>query len=147
MLKQIIEAAEPLVLTLIGLLFAWLANEIRAKVHSTRAQGILLRLADLAETVTNELTQTVVAELKSDAADGTLSKSDAIDIKAIAVSKVKEHLGPKGVKEALGVFGYKSPAELESLIGSKIESALVQTKQFAPVVEKLSQTIPPDPGV
>ena len=94
MLKAVIDAAQPLVVTLIGLLFAWLANEIRAKVHSTRVQGVLLRLADLSETVT------------------------------------------KGGKEALGVFGYRSTDELESLIGSKIESALVQTKQLtSPVLE------------
>ena len=134
MLKQIIEAAQPLVLTLIGLLFAWLTNEIRAKVHSMRVQGILLRLADLAETVTNELTQTTVNELKKGAEDGTLSRLDALDVKRLAVVKMKEHLGPKGVKEALGVFGYKSGDELESLIGSKIESALVRTKLFAPLV-------------
>ena len=136
MLKAVIDAAQPLVVTLIGLLFAWLANEIRAKVHSTRVQGVLLRLADLSETVTNELTQTVVTGLKADAADGTLTHAEASQLKDLAVAKVKEHLGPKGVKEALGVFGYRSTDELESLIGSKIESALVQTKQLtSPVLE------------
>ncbi len=145
MLKQVIEAVQPLVVTLIGLLFAWLASEIRAKVHSTRVQGVLLRLADLAETVTNELTQTVVAGLKDAAKDGTLDRIEASSVKALAVAKVKEHLGPKGVKEALSVFGYKSSAELESLIGSKIESALVQTKQLAP--QLLESISPPASGV
>jgi hypothetical protein len=67
--------------------------------------------------------------------------SDAIGIKEMAVSQVKQHLGPKGVKEALVVFGYKDPAALESLIASKIESAIVQTKQLAPLVATLETKV------
>lgn len=142
LLQKLIEAAEPLVVTLIGLLFAWLANEVRAKVHSTRVQGVLLRLSDLALTVTNELEQTVVSAIKNANPGQPLDAGFAEQIKQSAIAKVKEHMGPKGCSEVLNVFGYKSAAELEALIASKIESAIAERRQFGPITGVVGQTDP-----
>ncbi len=135
LLKTIVAQAQPLVLTLLGLLFAWLANEVRAKVHSTRAQGILLRLTDLAETVTGELKQTTVDAVKAAKPGEPLDGAFAAQVKDLAVARVTQHLGPKGVSEVLSVFGYKSPAELEALVASKVESALLNNRQFGPLLQ------------
>lgn len=138
LLQTFVTAAEPLIVTLIGLMFAWLANEIRAKVQSTRAQGVLLRLADLAQTVTNELEQTVVSSIKNANPGQPLDPAFAASLKDAAVAKVKTHLGTKGAHEALVVFGYKSAAELDSLIASKVESAISERRQFAPIPATLA---------
>jgi hypothetical protein len=138
--KTLIVDSQPLVLSLLGLLFAWLANEVRAKVHSTRVQGVLLRLADLAETVTGELQQTVVDAVKAQAPGAPLNAAFAESVKQQAIAKVQQHLGPKGVSEVLSVFGYKSLADVQALIASKIEAALVQSKQFAPLAAALDTT-------
>jgi hypothetical protein len=132
--KQIVDAVQPLVVTLVGLLFAWLANEVRAKVKSTRVQGVLLRLTDLAETVTGELQQTVVDAVKARAPDQPLDAAFAESVKRQAISKVQAHLGPKGIQEVLTVFGYSSLSDVQSLIASKIESALKSSKQFGPLL-------------
>lgn len=121
-LQQNAEPIHTVIAALLSLIFAWLANEIRVKVRSTRVQGILLRLTDLAETVTDELDQTVVDAVK--VPGQKLDENFAASVKQQAIEKVKAHLGPKGVTEVLNVFGYTSVQQVESLIASKIESSL-----------------------
>jgi len=138
--KALIDHIQPLIVIVVALMFAWLANEIRAKVRSTRAQGILLRLSDLAATVTMELQQTVVDAVKNQSPGTRLDAEFAADVKLQAIAKLKTYLGPKGVKEMLKVFGYSDEAEVQALIEGKIEAALAQNKQLLPISSVLDTT-------
>lgn len=142
LLQQITNAAAPLVATLITLLIGACVNELRKKFTSDRAQAVLDRVGDLADTVTSELEQTVVSTVRSQSPNAKLDSAFAATMKAQAVATVKTHLGAKGVSEALGVFGFKSMGELEALIASKVEAALSDSKKLGPLVAEVGTAVP-----
>jgi hypothetical protein len=118
-LTVIIILAISAVLTLaLGWLSVRYASWIKEKIKSARVEGILLRLGDAVFKVVRELQQTVVDKAKE---DGEWNKEKAEEVKKAAITKIKEYLGPKGIKEALTILGLDSSG-LDKLLGTMIES-------------------------
>jgi hypothetical protein len=139
---QIVNQAIPVIMALTGLFFAWLANEIRGKVRNERVAQWLENATDLAHTVVNEMEQTTAAQLKEASADGKLDTGDARDVRDIALTSLKSHLGQKGIKEALKIFGFEDETQLTKLLVSKIESAVAGNKTLAPIAA-IGETLEP----
>lgn len=107
---------------LLTLALGWLAvryaSWIKEKVKNSRVEGILLRLGEAVFKVVRELQQTVVDKAK---ASDEWNEEKAKEVKAAAIAKLKEYLGPKGIAEAMAVLGLDMPG-LEKLLGTMIES-------------------------
>jgi hypothetical protein len=128
LLTQILDAAVPLVVTLVGILFSWLTATIRSKVKSEQARGMLLRLSEQARDVVLELEQSVVTKLRELSADGKLDASDVKLLNAQALDSLKAQLGKKGRADALKVLGFKDEAELEQVLRVKLEAEVAKAK-------------------
>ena len=76
---------EPVVLALIGLGAFTLRQWIRSKIQHQQLESVLVRLTNAAEVAVRETEQTVVRDLKRDAADGKLSAADAKKAAAAAL--------------------------------------------------------------
>jgi hypothetical protein len=124
----------PLVLvisTALTLVLGWAARKygllVDSKVKNELAGGILHRLGEAAFRVVRELQQTVVEELKE---DGEWDKEKAVEIKNLAIAKLKEYLGPKGLAEAMDILGLNEGGIL-SLLGTLIEAEVHDLKADA----------------
>lgn len=133
------------VLPLVGLFVTWasmmLPAWIKAKVKNESVAGVLERLSTLAFTVVTEVQQTVVSVLGD--------KATVEQLKAArdqAITTLKAHLGPKGIKELMDVLGIKTDEALDKLIVTYIESAvhnLKLTPKPGVLIESTTTSDPP----
>jgi hypothetical protein len=108
-------------------LLAWatvqLSGWIKAKSHNEKVTGVLDRLRELAFHVVQEVQQTIVSALP-DKAD----KSALLAARDTALSTLKSHLGEKGLRELMTVFGLKDNDAVVDMLLSYIESAVMTMK-------------------
>jgi hypothetical protein len=121
---KLFDILAPLLTALVGYGVWALTRYIETKTHNVKVNEALDKLENITYTVVQELMNTTVKELKAKAADGTLTKEDAISIKNAAGDKIKSYVGLPGLK--LLVTG---DTDINKLIGSKIEAVLAQVKQ------------------
>lgn len=150
MKKLLIQYFAPIVITAVSGVFTsltsllimktkkWVESKTKIElIESKRAEDKLKneliasaieRVTRTAETVVDQLNQTVVAKLKAAASDGKLTSDDALSIKKTAIDTVKMQL-TEGIKEnaALGIN------DLTSFIESKVEQAVGKLKTTAGV--------------
>jgi hypothetical protein len=108
-------------------LIAWatvrLGEWIKAKTSNEKVSGILDRLRELTFHVVQEVEQTVVSALP-DKAD----KSALLAARDQALATLKSHLGEKGLRELMVVFGLKDDNDVVKVLISYIESAVMTMK-------------------
>lgn len=121
------------VLPLVGLFVAWasmmLPAWIKSKVKNESVAGVIERLTTLAFAVVTEIQQTVVSGLGDKATVEELKKA-----RDQAITTLKEHLGPKGIKELMVVLGLPTTEAFDKLIVTFIESAVHNLKTSQPAL-------------
>lgn len=133
------------VLPLVGLFVAWASAKlpalISARVKNESVAGVLERLTALAFTVVTEVQQTVVSGL------GDKANAEALKgARDQAITTLKGHLGPKGIKELMTVLGMKTSEAFEKLLITYIESAVHNLKASkAPQLEGTTLTTTEEP--
>ena len=119
----------------IGAALTWCLAKVAAYVHAhtnnTIVNGIMSRLDSSAVAVVKEIQQTVVDDLKA-GKHGILTADDALNIKSHAMAKVKAYWGEQGIAKMMEILGLSSP-ELDAMLSSKIESAVHDLRNAAPV--------------
>ena len=120
----------PLILvisTALTLALMWVAKKyglmVDTQVKNDTVNGILQRLGEAAFRVVREVQQTVVDVLS----EGEWNAEKAKEVRALAIAKLKEYLGPKGVLEAMDILGLNA-AGLENLFGTLIEAEVHDMK-------------------
>lgn len=108
-------------------LLAWatvqLSGWIKAKVRNEKVAGVLDRLRELAFHVVQEVQQTIVSALPDTADKGAL-----LVARDQALATLKSHLGEKGLRELMEVFGLKDEDAVVRMLLSYIESAVMTMK-------------------
>ena len=128
LLAQVVNQLAPIVVSIVGMLGGWVLLELKKRISNARALDVINKVSSLTETVVLDLEQTVIANLRDAAADGTITATEAEQAKVIALAKVKSYLGPKGKKEALAAFGFQDDSDLDAFINSHIEAAVAKAK-------------------
>lgn len=129
------------VLPLVGLFITWASMQlpalIKAKVKNESVAGVLDRLTQLAFTVVTEVQQTVVSGL------GDKANTEALKgARDQAITTLKGHLGPKGIKELTTVLGIQTSEALDKMIVSYIESAVHNLKTSQPLTTATATVTP-----
>lgn len=97
---------------------------IKNKVESEYVEGVLVRATNLVEEVVLELKQTIVDDLKE---SGGWNAETAVMVRDAALAKVKEYLGPEGMRELLEVLGLDDEG-LQSILITMVEAAVARIK-------------------
>jgi hypothetical protein len=123
----------PLVLVVsaaLTLALGWVARKyglfVDARIKNELVNGILQRLGEAAFRVVREVQQTVVDALK----EGEWNAEKAAEVKDLALAKLKEYLGPKGIAEAMDILGLNEEG-LDKLFGTLIEAEVHDLKADA----------------
>lgn len=128
----------PAIFTVLAAVVTWagksLINLIDAKAKNQTVAGILARLSATVETAVLDVNGTMKAQFAKASEDGVITPGEAAQLKAAAIAKIKEHLGPKGIGELTTVLGVNGSL-LDSFIGSHIEAAIEGSKPAAPSVK------------
>jgi hypothetical protein len=127
-LTQLVNALVPIVVALLGLFGSWLMTVVGSKLKSDKARTVAQHLSEVAGEVVLELQQTTVEGLKAAAADGRLSSDEVENLKALAIARVKQHIGEKGKADVLKVFGFDDEAGLDKFIATKVEASVGMTR-------------------
>ena len=128
-LPQLVDSLLPVLGSLLALLGAWLANEIRRRVQSEHARGVMLRLVEATDAAVREVEQTVVPEVRAAAADGKITGEEAAKIRDAAVNRAKMYLGRRGIGELQRVI---DTDQLEAVIRGRVEAAVHGMKSEKP---------------
>ena len=104
-ISLIAQVISTLLITLIGVLGAWLTTKIGQRVELSNINKAKDELIIAAQQTVMELQQTVVEELKDKAADGKLTEEEITELGFLLVDKTKEKmsLSAIGVLEAASV--------------------------------------------
>ncbi len=127
---QLVDGIAPILATLLTAFFGWVAAKIAAKVKGETLRTSALRVAELAQIVVLDVEQTFVSKMRDAAKDGVLDEQDAREAKELAVEKLRQHLGPKGKKEALKVFGFDDEKEFDDFLRTNIEASVAKAKNI-----------------
>lgn len=123
MLTTIVAQVAPvflaLVTTLVSIGLVRLNRWIKAKGGSEAA----LAVDQVVSSTINELNATIVKDVRAAAADGKLTRQEAMEIKDRAVSQVMGQLPPAVAKTAIGVLG-----DLEAFVRGKVEEKVAGAK-------------------
>ena len=104
-ISLIAQVISTLLITLIGVLGAWLTTKIGQRVELSNINKAKDELIIAAQQTVMELQQTVVEELKDKAADGKLTEEEITELGFLLVDKTKKKmsLSAIGVLEAASV--------------------------------------------
>ena len=94
----------------------------RAREGRTGPRGPY-RLDDAVVTSVREVEQVLVVSLKTASADGSLTEAERAEVKNVAITMVRRHLGAKGWHEGGSVLGL-SNGELERMLAARVEGAV-----------------------
>lgn len=125
-LSQVLAALLPVLLA--GLV--WLGRRvdvwIAQKTDNEMLEGVLIWMDHLVFSVVKEFAQAVVPAYRTAAADGKLSKSEATEIRQLAIDTIKKRMGLKGMAKAakLGLAG----DAFDQLLGTRVEAAVHDLK-------------------
>lgn len=120
-LPALIQILTPLLLAILTWAAAEAVRLIRSKTQAGAAQDALLRLVDAVNTVSSEMAQTIVDDLKAAAADGNLSEADIAMIRAKARERLLAYLGRGAEEQMRSLFGSDA---FETMIRAKFEQAV-----------------------
>jgi hypothetical protein len=145
----LISQATELLLPVLVAALSWgsleLVRWLRAKTKSTYLQGLLDRVNDTVMTAVKSAEQVTVAALRAANADGRITDEEKAAVKAKVLEEVKSHLGPRGLAEIGKILGLDDGA-LASLLGSKVEAAVLDLKARSAVVEAAAANPPAPPA-
>ena len=142
---QLLDILAPVLVAALGWLSYRLSTYIKAHTQNARVQGILLRLNDAATTAVESVEQTVVESLQASARNGKLDRGAAEQAKRAAVLQVEATMGgTKGLSTAMQILGIALSADMENLIGSKIEAHVLKmpstiASEYVPLAVPLVQ--------
>lgn len=118
----------------LALLAGWALLKLSSWLEAHGAQsklfGIAAKVAHFADHVVRELDVTLRPKLAISLADGELSASEAAELKAAAVSRLKALLTEAGLAE-LSALGISLPSQVDTYLGGAIEKAVAGMKEGA----------------
>ena len=127
-LAVFVSSFAPVLGTLMVALVSWGTVEatkyIRTKTKNEIAHNAISQICDTVKTIVSELNQTVVPAMQKAAADGKLTKEDAITLKNMAVMKINEQV-PIAIEKAAALAVNSIPA----LINAEVEKAVGEAKK------------------
>lgn len=131
-------------MVLMAVLFAigWLyMRYLHDKVKDSRLGQALLRLGQEIKVVIVEVDTVYVDELKRGKEDdGKLSQEEIAHARKMALDKLKENYGPKGLKRLARIAGVGGA--LDSWLGTQIEGSLQELKA-AQHIDRAAAGLPP----
>jgi hypothetical protein len=107
---------------------ARLTHLIGALARKERATGALLRLDQTVFAVVREIQQVTADPLRAAAPDGKLGTNVPSMLHRAAISRVRQHLGTRGVSELARVLGLDGDA-LDRLLATRVEAAVYELKR------------------
>jgi len=129
LINQIMAIVGPTLITAMGIIVTWGLNELRKFVKSkTTNEAVDLAFNQL-DKIANSAVIRAELTMKEFAADGKITKNEAVQIKKIVFEEVKRQI-PKSKVSILK----KCVNDVDDLIDSKIEEVVYKVKQ-----EKLNQ--------
>lgn len=125
-ISLIAQVISTILITLIGVLGAWLTTKIGQRVELSNINKAKDELIIAAQQTVMELQQTVVEELKDKAADGKLTEEEITELGFLLVDKTKKKmsLSAIGVLEAASV-------DITALIRGAAEALINQMHEAA----------------
>lgn len=121
LLQIFVDSVLPVIGLVISMLVGALVNSLRKRVRNETAAAILTRLQVTAGQVVSALAQRSYERIRSAAADGEITATELAEIKALAVSDVKEYLGKSGLKDLANIV---DSSMLEKVLLQAVEKAL-----------------------
>lgn len=97
-IKIMAEVVATLLITLIGVLGAWLTAKIGKRTELTNINRAKDELIEAAQQTVMELQQTVVEGLKEEAADGKLTEDEITELSLMLINKTKEKMSLPAIK-------------------------------------------------
>lgn len=123
-----VEALAPVVFSLVSALVSWGVYELtkffRTKTKNENVNDAISHICHTVETTVQGMEQEMVAAAKSAAADGKLTKKEAVNMKNIALTRVRSQVPYKITKIA-----NKAINDMERFISAKIEKAVLDLKR------------------
>jgi hypothetical protein len=130
-LSLFMNAILPVLGTILSGLVTWGAaagtNYVRQKTKNEAAVNAMERISHTAQTVVDNLNQTLVPAMKEAAEDGRLSSDDIARLKNTALNNVKSQ-----VPEAVQTAATLAVNSVRDLISAKIEQAVGKAKKELP---------------
>jgi len=124
LISQIMAIVGPTLITAIGIIVTWGLNELRKFVKSkTNNESVDLAFKQL-DKIASSAVMRAELTMKEFAADGKITKNEAVQIKKIVFDEVKRQIPKK--KE---VVLKKCVNDVDDLIDSKIEEIVYKVKQ------------------
>ena len=122
-IEQAVGIAAYLLVTLIGLLGAWLSSKLAKKMELANIKAATESVVEATKATVTELQQTTVEKLKADSEDGKLSPEEikSLGEKLLEITESKLADSVKGLLVAAKI-------DLENLITSTAESYIGQMK-------------------
>ena len=96
---------------------------IRTKTKNEQISGAMEQIGHVVEATVQDLNQTVVKGMREAAADGKLTKNEAVGIKTKAVNQIKNQL-PAAMQKTAGM----AVNSLSGYINSRVEKAVSDIK-------------------
>lgn len=117
LLPQLIEVGAPLAVTILSTLAGLALNALRRRFNHEAADRALERLERVVALTVHEVEQTLTPAVRDAAADGKITAEEAKGLRLTALTKAKNILGDKGMKELKASAG-----DLEQLMHSVVEA-------------------------
>lgn len=130
-MENLIKILSAVVLTLISVGGAWLANLLASKTKLENINEAIREVIRMAMLTAQELQQTTVEKLKAANEDGKLSKDEVTMLNKMLIEKTREKLSVP-VYDLINAAG----ADIEQIILGAGEAWLNNMKGFAPVIVK-----------
>lgn len=124
---EVVEALAPVLMAALTWAGLKVAGLINAKTKNEYLRGVFLRLNDAVLAAVRETEQTIVAQLKTAAADGKLTDDEKRDVKRAALDSVKAHFGPSGMSDIAKTLDLGEDS-LEKMISARLEAAVHDMK-------------------
>jgi hypothetical protein len=123
LVEDVIPALGALLAALIPVVVFKINAFVAAKTKNEQIRGIVERMTTAAADVVRDVSAVELKALKANAADGKLDTSDRMQLRDLAIGRLKAHLGAVGVADARGALKL-SISEFETVLRGKIESAV-----------------------
>lgn len=121
--SEMLQVLAPIIVSVVGILVSWGLAELSMFIKSqTKNENALKAMEDI-----NSLVKATVSEVgqtfEKAAEDGKITKEEGIEMKRIAIQKVKNQIPPLVEKHALLAVN-----SLEDFISTRIEREIVKSK-------------------
>lgn len=135
LLSLFVQYLAPLLYTGVLGMVGWMLHHLRAYFQAKAAESKLFqvgaRLTDLADSVVADLEATMKPELQAAVADGVLTKAEITRLREVALGRLKQLAGEKGLGEILSVLKIAAPG-LDVYLNGIIEKAVAKLSPANP---------------